>query len=96
MKIKVIAVNNRIKEFLTDYASKNTLKYSQAVKKLAESVDRDPRYIYAVINGASRASGELQFAIASFFGTTVDAIFLPVLSGNSVHNDSLQPTGSTG
>ena len=79
-KIRVILIKNTLKEYLTRYAAAQHIKYSQAVKTLAEAVARNHRHIYSIASGRSQASGELQFAIAKFFGVRVEDIFLPVLS----------------
>jgi DNA-binding XRE family transcriptional regulator len=82
MKIRVLSIRNSLKEYLLKYASENNMKYSRAIKILAKAVDRNHRYIYSIVSQRSQASGELQFAIAKFFNTRVDDIFLPVLSEN--------------
>lgn len=82
MKIKVLSIRNTLKEHLEKYAAEHNMKYSQAIKTLAKSVERDHRYIYSIASQRSRASGGLQFAISKFFDTRVDEIFLPVLSEN--------------
>lgn len=90
--MQVVAIKNKLQDYLIQYAKKHNIKYSQAVKVLAKAVNRNHRYIYAIVNGNSQASAELQFAIASFFNQRVDEIFLPVLSGKGERY--LTPTGT--
>lgn len=92
--MEIVAIKNRLPEYLRNYAEEYQIKYSNAVKKLAESVNRNHRYIYAIANGNSQASAELQFAISNFFNASVEDIFLPVLSGISERTFNLSKTGT--
>ena len=90
-KIKVITIQNTLKEYLTRYAAENNIKYSQAIKNLAAAVDRNHRHIYSIASQRYRASGELQFAISKFFNARVDDIFLAVMSEKDEQQSSTLP-----
>ncbi|MGE5576709.1 MAG: helix-turn-helix transcriptional regulator [Syntrophothermus sp.] len=77
MRVKIVAIDNRLREALEELSAKRGESFVQTLAYVSEAAGVSQEYLYKIMAGKRHPSQKVLFALAYILNKPVETLFLP-------------------